>query len=58
MSSEYRGKIILDIAGAREQMTAAPVDGSTIDTGERVVVVRIEGGVALVAPLGPTVELE
>lgn len=58
VSAEHRGKIILDIAGAREQMTAAPADGSTIDAGERVVVVRIEQGVALVAPLGPAVELE
>ncbi|MEM7142807.1 MAG: NfeD family protein [Actinomycetota bacterium] len=58
VSSEHRGKIILDIAGAREQMTAAPADGSAIDAGERVVVVRVEGGVALVAPLGQTMELE
>lgn len=58
VSTERRGKIILDIAGAREQMTASPVDGSTIDTGERVVVVRVEDGVALIAPLGPQVELE
>lgn len=58
VSSEHRGKIIIDIAGAREQMTAAPADGSTIETGEKVVVVRIEGGVALVAPLGPSMELE
>ena len=43
--------------GAREQMTATPVDGSTIDPGERVVIVRVEGGVALVAPLGPDLEL-
>ena len=30
-----------------------PVDGSTIDPGERVVIVRVEGGVALVAPSDP-----
>ncbi|MDG2028127.1 MAG: NfeD family protein [Acidimicrobiales bacterium] len=58
VSRDHRGKIILDIAGAREQMTASPAGGSTIDAGERVVVVRIEGGVALVAPLGPDYELE
>ncbi len=58
VSTEYRGKIIVDVAGAREQMTAAPVDGSTIEMGERVVIVRIERGVALVAPLGPDLELE
>ncbi|MEM9201156.1 MAG: hypothetical protein AAGC53_05835 [Actinomycetota bacterium] len=58
ISTEHRGKIILTKAGAREQMTAAPVDGSTIDPGEKVVIVRVEGGVALVAPLGPDLELE
>ncbi len=58
VSTEHRGKIIVDIAGAREQMTASPVDGSTIDRGQRVVIVRIEGGVALVAPLGPDLELD
>jgi membrane protein implicated in regulation of membrane protease activity len=58
ISTEHRGKIILTKAGAREQMTASPVDGSTIDSGERVVIVRVEGGVALVTPLGPDLELE
>jgi len=58
VSSEHRGKIIVTIAGAREQMTASPVDGSTIQQGERVVIVRIDQGVALVAPLGPDLELE
>ncbi len=58
ISTEHRGKIILTKAGAREQMTAAPVDGSTIDSGERVVIVRVEGGVALVTPLGPGLELD
>ena len=33
ISGEHRGKIILTKAGAREQMTATPVDGSTIDPG-------------------------
>lgn len=58
VSDEHRGKIIVDIAGAREQMTASPADGSSIDTGEKVVIVKVEGGVALVAPLGPGLELE
>ena len=58
ISTEHRGKIILTKAGAREQMTAAPVDGTTIDSGERVVIVRVERGVALVTPLGPGLELE
>ena len=58
ISTEHRGKIVLTKAGAREQMTAAPVDGSTIDSGERVVIVRVERGVALVTPLGVDLELE
>lgn len=58
VSADHRGKIIVEIAGAREQMTATPADGSTIEVGERVVIVKIERGVALVAPLGPDLELE
>ena len=58
ISETQRGKIIVTKAGAREQMTASPVDGSTIDQGERVVIVRVDEGVALVAPLGPELELE
>ena len=58
VSKSYRGKIIVEIAGAREQMTASPFDGSTIKAGERVVIVKIKGGVALVAPLGPDLKLE
>ncbi len=58
VSTEHRGKIILEIAGAREQMTASPADGSSIDSGERVVIVKVEQGVAIVAPLGPDLELE
>jgi membrane protein implicated in regulation of membrane protease activity len=58
VSDEHRGKIIVDIAGAREQMTASPADGSSIDAGEKVVIVRVDRGVALVAPLGRDLELE
>lgn len=58
ITEEYRGKIVLEIIGAREQMTAAPADGSSIAVGEQVVIVRIERGVALVAPLGPQISLE
>ena len=58
VSKSYRGKIIVEIAGAREQMTASPFDGSTIKAGERVVIVKIKGGVALVAPLGPDLKLD
>ncbi len=58
VSVEHRGKIIVNIAGAREQMTASPADGSTIEVDERVVIVKVERGVALVAPLGPGLELE
>ena len=58
VSKKHRGKIVLDIAGAREQMTASPADDSTIDIGKPVVVVRVEGGVAYVAPLDPDLELD
>ena len=58
ISGDHRGKIIVSKAGAREQMTASPVDGSSIAQGERVVIVRVDGGVALVAPLGPELELD
>lgn len=58
ISGEYRGKIVLDMAGAREQMTAAPADGSSMGVGEPVVIVRIEQGVALVAPMIPDLSLE
>ena len=58
VSREHRGKIVLEIAGAREQMTASPADDSTIDVGKPVVVVRVEGGVAYVAPLDPDLELD
>lgn len=58
LSSDHRGKIIVDMAGAREQMTASPIDGSTIKEGERVVIVKVERGVAIVAPLGPDLRLE
>lgn len=58
ITADRRGKIIVTKAGAREQMTASPVDGSEIDPGERVVIVRVDRGVALVAPLGPELELE
>ena len=60
MSNEQRGRIVLTVAGARTQMTAAPIDalrdGATIESGARVIVVRIEGGVALVTRLDPELE--
>lgn len=58
VSEEHRGRIIVEIAGAREQMTASPADGSSIDAGENVVIVKIDRGVALVAPLGRDLELD
>ncbi|MEZ5165352.1 MAG: NfeD family protein [Acidimicrobiales bacterium] len=58
ISVEHRGKIVVEIAGAREQMTAAPADGHAIDSGERVVIVGVENGVALVAAIDAGLELE
>ncbi len=57
MSKDSRGRIVLTVAGARSQMTAAPIeDGETIEAGARVIVVSVEGGVALVARLDPELE--
>ena len=60
MSNETRGRIVLSVAGARSQMTASPIDpledGASIEAGARVIVVRIEHGVALVTRLDPQLE--
>ena len=60
ISNERRGRIVLPVAGARTQMTAALIDAAdgdqTIEAGARVIVVRIEGGVALVTRLDPELE--
>ena len=60
VSSEHRGRIVLNVAGARTQMTAAPIDPAegddTIEAGARVIVVRVEAGVALVTRLDPELE--
>lgn len=53
VDSEHRGRIAVTVAGAREQMTADPADGSTMDVGDRVVIVEVSNGVALVASLDP-----
>ena len=60
ISSDHRGRIVLSVAGARTQMTASPIDPvddeDVIEAGARVLVVRIEGGVALVTRLDPELE--
>ena len=60
MSNERRGRIVLTVAGARTQMTATPIDplddDQTIEAGARVIIVRIEGGVAHVTRLDPQLE--
>lgn len=58
LTAGRRGRIILDVAGAREQMTASTVDGSDIEAGARVIVVGIEGGVALVTRLDPELDIQ
>jgi len=53
VDAQHRGRIVLNIAGAREQMTASPADGSAMAIGDKVVIVKVAGGVALVAALDP-----
>ncbi len=58
VDTSHRGKIVVNIAGAREQMTAAPADGSSMDIGDKVVIVEVSQGVALVASLDPALGAE
>jgi len=51
VDSLHRGRIAVNIAGAREQMTAEPSDGSSMKVGEKVVIVEVVNGVAKVASL-------
>ena len=52
MSPKRRGRIILEVAGMRTQMTARSVEGSgDVVTGDRVIVVGVESNVALCSPL-------
>jgi len=53
VDSQHRGRIAVSVAGAREQMTAEPADGSAMSVGEKVVIVGVVNGVALVASLDP-----
>ncbi len=60
VSSGQRGRIVLTVAGARTQMTAAPIGPTdadeAIEAGARVIIVRVDGGVALVTRLDPELE--
>jgi len=57
VSASSRGRIVLEVAGARTQMTAQPVDAADrFEKGARGIVVRIEAGVALVTGLDPELE--
>lgn len=51
VDTHHRGRIVVNVAGAREQMTASPADGTSMGVGDKVVIVRMSGGVALVASL-------
>ncbi len=53
VDTAHRGRIVVNIAGAREQMTASPADGSSMAIGDKVVIVEVSQGVALVASLDP-----
>ncbi len=57
VSTERRGRIVLDVAGSRTQMTAQLTDGDEeLREGDRVIIVRVDSGVALVTRLD--IELE
>jgi len=53
VDTTHRGRIVVNVAGARSQMTAAPADGSSMGIGDKVVIVEVSGGVAMVASLDP-----
>jgi len=53
VDSQHRGRIAVIVAGAREQMTAEPADGSSMSVGDKVVIVQVSNGVAMVALLDP-----
>ena len=49
VSAEHRGQIVLNAAGARHRITASPARRSDrLPKGERVIVVGVDGGVALI----------
>lgn len=60
VTSARRGRIVLTVGGSRTQMTALAVDqgdgAATIEAGARVLVVGVEGGVALVTRLAPELD--
>ncbi len=59
VSARRRGRIVLDIAGSRAQMTASPFDSGEsgeIEAGVQVIVVGVRDGVALVTRLAPELE--
>jgi membrane protein implicated in regulation of membrane protease activity len=50
VSSDNRGQVVVDAAGARHRITASPATrDDRLEQGERVEIVGMEGGVALVA---------
>ena len=54
VSTEQRGQIVLDAAGARHRITALPADREDrFSEGDRVKVVGVDGAVALVAGMEP-----
>lgn len=53
VSTEHRGQIVLDAAGARHRVSASPANREDrFDKGERVTVVGVDGAIALVVRLG------
>lgn len=50
VSTKRRGQIVVNAAGARHRISASPANqGDRLRRGERVTIMRIDGGVALIA---------
>lgn len=54
VSARRKGRVVLDVAGVRTQMTARTVDDRIrMRKGDRVLIVGIESNVALITPIAP-----
>ena len=57
VSKRKKGRVVLDVAGVRTQMTAKTVDDRIrMQKGDRVIIVGIESNVALITPIAPELQ--